>query len=52
LKKVKISGRGIFPIGLGTSNMGDNADKFEQEVEAIRVGLDHGVQVIDTAEDK
>jgi diketogulonate reductase-like aldo/keto reductase len=50
LKKVKIAGRGIFPIGLGTSNMGDNADKFEQEVEAIRVGLDLGVQVIDTAE--
>jgi diketogulonate reductase-like aldo/keto reductase len=50
LKKVKIAGRGIFPIGLGTSNMGDNADKFEQEAEAIRVGLDHGVQVIDTAE--
>jgi diketogulonate reductase-like aldo/keto reductase len=50
LKKVKIAGRKIFPVGLGTSNMGDNADKFEQEVEAIRVGLNLGVQVIDTAE--
>jgi diketogulonate reductase-like aldo/keto reductase len=50
LKKVKIAGREVFPIGLGTSNMGENADKFEQEVEAIRVGLDNGVQVIDTAE--
>lgn len=30
--------------------MGNKVDKFEQEVEAIRVGLDHGVQVIDTAE--
>ena len=50
MKKVKIAGKGIFPIGLGTSNMGNNVDKFEQEVEAIRVGLDHGVQVIDTAE--
>ncbi|MBW8351162.1 aldo/keto reductase [Bacillus sp. IITD106] len=50
LKKVKIAGREIFPIGLGTSNVGDKADKFDQEVEAIRAGLDHGVQVIDTAE--
>ncbi|MFC0470709.1 aldo/keto reductase [Halalkalibacter kiskunsagensis] len=50
MKKVKIAGRKVFPIGLGTSNMGDKADKFEQEVEAIRVGLDNGVQVIDTAE--
>jgi len=50
LNKVKIAGRKVFPIGLGTWNMGDKADKFEQEVGAIRIGLDHGVQVIDTAE--
>ncbi|MBD1383614.1 aldo/keto reductase [Metabacillus arenae] len=50
MNKVKIAGRKVFPVGLGTYNMGDKADKFEQEVEAIRVGLDHGVQVIDTAE--
>jgi diketogulonate reductase-like aldo/keto reductase len=50
LKKVKIAGRKVFPIGIGTSNMGDKVDKFEQELEAIRVGLDNGVQVIDTAE--
>ncbi|GIN74564.1 hypothetical protein J14TS2_50390 [Bacillus sp. J14TS2] len=50
MKKVKIAGREVFPIGLGTSNVGDNAGKFSQEVEAIRAGLEHGVQVIDTAE--
>jgi len=50
VKKVKIAEREVFPIGLGTANMGDKADKFDQEVEAIRAGLDHGVQVIDTAE--
>jgi aryl-alcohol dehydrogenase-like predicted oxidoreductase len=50
LNKVNIAGREVFPIGLGTANMGEKEDKFEQEVEAIRVGLDHGVQVIDTAE--
>jgi diketogulonate reductase-like aldo/keto reductase len=50
LNKVKMAGREVFPIGLGTWSMGDKADKFDQEVEALRVGLDHGVQVIDTAE--
>ncbi|WP_226529871.1 aldo/keto reductase [Metabacillus niabensis] len=50
MNKVKISGRKVFPIGIGTYNMGDKADTFEHEVEAIRAGLDHGVQVIDTAE--
>jgi diketogulonate reductase-like aldo/keto reductase len=50
LNKVKMTGREVFPIGLGTWSMGDKADKFDQEVEALRVGLDHGVQVIDTAE--
>ena len=50
VKKVKIAKKEVFPIGLGTWNMGDKADKFDQEVEAIRVALDNGVQVIDTAE--
>ncbi|PMC39290.1 aldo/keto reductase [Bacillus sp. UMB0899] len=50
MNKVSIAGREVFPIGLGTWNMGDEADKFEQEAEAIRAGLDYGVQVIDTAE--
>ncbi|WP_281393582.1 aldo/keto reductase [Salicibibacter cibarius] len=50
MKKVKIAEREIFPIGLGTLNMGDEADKFDQEVKAIRAGLDHGVELIDTAE--
>ncbi len=50
MNKVKIAGRTVFPIGLGTYNMGDKSDQFEQEAEAIRVGLNQGVQVIDTAE--
>lgn len=50
MRKVKIAGREVFPIGLGTSNMGDKEEKFEQEVNAIRTGLEYGVQVIDTAE--
>lgn len=50
MKKVKIAEREVFPIGLGTANLGDRADNFDQEVESIRAGLDRGVQVIDTAE--
>ena len=50
MKKVKIAGREVFPIGLGTLNMGDKSDTSEQEVKAIRTGLDNGIQLIDTAE--
>ncbi len=50
MKKVKIAGREVFPIGLGTWNMGDKAELWAQELEAIRTGLENGVQVIDTAE--
>ncbi|MFB5663711.1 aldo/keto reductase [Alteribacillus sp. HJP-4] len=50
LKTVKIAGREIFPIGLGTWNMGDDKEKYTQELNALRAGLEAGVQVIDTAE--
>lgn len=50
MDKVNIAGKQVFPIGLGTLNMGDNPGKRAQEINAIQTGLDHGVQVIDTAE--
>lgn len=50
MKNVKIAGKEIFPIGLGTLNMGNKVDTFDQEVEALRTALRHGVQMIDTAE--
>jgi diketogulonate reductase-like aldo/keto reductase len=50
MKKVKINDREIFPIGLGTWNMGDGKEKYTQELNALRAGFDAGVQVIDTAE--
>lgn len=50
MKKVTIAGRKVHPIGLGTLNMGDDSKKLEQEVKALRTGLDQGAQVIDTAE--
>lgn len=50
VKKVKIAEREVFPIGLGTWNMRDNKEKYTQELNALRSGLDAGIQVIDTAE--
>ncbi|UUI04281.1 aldo/keto reductase [Oceanobacillus jeddahense] len=50
MRKVKIAGREVLPIGLGTMNMGDKAETFDREVEAIRTGIDYGAQLIDTAE--
>ncbi|MCG0049729.1 aldo/keto reductase (plasmid) [Priestia aryabhattai] len=50
MKKVKIAEREVFPIGLGTWNMGDDKEKYTQELNALRSGLDAGIQVIDTAE--
>ena len=50
VKKVKIAEREVFPIGLGTWNMGDNREKYAQELNALKTGLDAGIQVIDTAE--
>lgn len=50
MKTVNIAGREVFPIGLGTLNMGDKSNKFNQEIKAIQTSLDNGVQVIDTAE--
>ncbi|MEH7314036.1 aldo/keto reductase [Priestia megaterium] len=50
MKKVKIAEGEVFPIGLGTWNMGDDKEKYTQELNALRSGLDAGIQVIDTAE--
>ncbi|WDF05538.1 aldo/keto reductase [Shouchella hunanensis] len=50
MKSVRIAGRKVFPIGLGTANMGSDKSIYNQELEAIRGGLEAGIQVIDTAE--
>ena len=50
MKKVKIAEREVFPIGLGTWSMGDDKEKYTQELNALRSGLEAGIQVIDTAE--
>lgn len=43
-------GRQMRTLGQGTWRMGDEAQKREAEIEALRTGLDCGLHVIDTAE--
>ncbi len=51
MKKVKLkSGISVPAIGQGTWKIGDRADKREQEIQALRRGIEHGMTVIDTAE--
>lgn len=50
IHKVKLNGNLVFPIGLGTWNIGDDAREETREIEALQAGLEAGAQVIDTAE--
>ena len=44
------SGEAIPPLGLGTWRMGESRRKRDEEIAAIRLGLDLGMIVVDTAE--
>lgn len=44
------SGENISRLGQGTWRMGENPAWFEDEVRALRIGLDLGLTLIDTAE--
>jgi diketogulonate reductase-like aldo/keto reductase len=50
MKYMTVKGEKLSQLGLGTWNMGENAEKRDAEIEAIRCGLASGVNVIDTAE--
>ncbi|KAF1302733.1 aldo/keto reductase [Candidatus Enterococcus willemsii] len=50
VQNVKINGREVFPIGIGTWNIGNNKLDQDREVEAMLKGIAAGAQVIDTAE--
>lgn len=50
MQKVKVAGREVFPIGIGTGSIGERAEDCTQEVKTIQTALEHGLQVIDTAE--
>ena len=45
-----VAGHRVPAIGLGTWNVGDSAAAHDEEVAALRAGLDAGLSVIDTAE--
>jgi diketogulonate reductase-like aldo/keto reductase len=45
-----LSGRSIPVIGQGTWGMGENPAKRQAEIAVLRLGLDHGLMLIDTAE--
>ncbi|GGP10190.1 aldo/keto reductase [Oceanobacillus neutriphilus] len=47
---VQLGKENLFPIGIGTWHMGDSPSKRNQEIEALRYGLENGIEVIDTAE--
>lgn len=50
-KSVIFFGHSVVPaIGQGTWYMGERADQHNQEVDALRCGLDNGLMLIDTAE--
>lgn len=50
MEKVKIAGREVFSIGFGTWTLGDDPKTRNREIDALRAGIENGVQVIDTAE--
>lgn len=50
MRIVNIAERAVFPIGLGTWHMGDHSKTKKKEIQALRTGIEAGVQVIDTAE--
>ncbi|ECY5757664.1 aldo/keto reductase, partial [Salmonella enterica subsp. enterica serovar Montevideo] len=50
VKNVTFCGQVTLPaIGQGTWYMGERADQRQREVSALRVGLDLGLRLIDTA---
>ena len=51
MKKVILkSGVAVPAIGQGTWKIGDDPDKRAQEIAALRIGIEQGMTLIDTAE--
>src|SRR5580765_7267617 len=44
------SGERVPALGMGTWNMGDDASAHDEELATLRLGLDLGARLIDTAE--
>ncbi|ERL63929.1 aldo/keto reductase [Schleiferilactobacillus shenzhenensis] len=50
MDSVKIAGRQVPAMGIGTWHMGSDPRKRPQEIDAIRAGIDAGARLVDTAE--
>jgi diketogulonate reductase-like aldo/keto reductase len=51
MKKIKLPcGEIVSAFGMGTWHMGDQPRLRKQEIDTLRLGLDHGATLIDTAE--
>ena len=50
MRKVRINNQVLPALGIGTWEMGDDPKLRDEEIAAIRAGLDAGLSVIDTAE--
>ena len=50
MRKVRINNQVLPALGIGTWEMGDDPKIRDEEIAAIRAGLDAGLSVIDTAE--
>lgn len=50
MKTIQFLNSDIPAIGMGTWYMGEGKQPYEQELYALRTGIEHGIQLIDTAE--
>lgn len=51
MRAIRLKNDMFLPIlGQGTWNMGENPDTRKDEIEALRCGIEHGMNLIDTAE--
>ena len=51
MKTVRLKDGTVIPaLGQGTWEMGEDPSKHEQELGALRYGIEHGMTLIDTAE--
>ena len=50
MQAVTLAGQALPPIGQGTWRMGEDPSRRQDEIAALRLGLELGLKVIDTAE--
>ncbi|WP_125568739.1 aldo/keto reductase [Companilactobacillus insicii] len=50
MRQIQFNGQKTSIIGMGTWRIGESDEKKDSEIDTIRYGLDHGINVIDTAE--